>query len=137
VTRREPPGPFMTLENKSIFTPVETACGELIEPGSGPRDEKIPVVVVPNFPALGRLTALRFLEWVQGHPGGVISLPTGKTPEHFISNVRRFLEGWDRPEIRTELTEGGIDPSVKPEMRSLHFVQIDEFYPIDSSQQPG
>ena len=30
--------------------------------------ERIPVIVVGNFPALGKLAAMRFLEWVQGHP---------------------------------------------------------------------
>ena len=36
-------------------------------------EEKIPAIVVDNFPALGNLAALRFLEWVQRNPGGVIS----------------------------------------------------------------
>ena len=45
---------------------------------------KLPYLVVKNFPNLGLLTALRFLEWVAGNPDGVISLPTGKTPEYFI-----------------------------------------------------
>ncbi len=96
--------------------------------------EKIPTIVVPHFPMLGKLTALRFLEWVQHNPGGVVSLPTGKTPEHFIKWVTRFLKGWNRKEIRAELEAAGIDPAVKPDMKSLHFVQIDEFYPIDSAQ---
>ena len=56
-----------------------------------PPMEKIPAIVVPHFPLLGKLTALRFLEWVQHNPGGVISLPTGKTPEYFIKWVNRFL----------------------------------------------
>ena len=47
-------------------------------------EEKIPVIETSNFPAMGRLTALRFLEWVLENPEGVISLPTGKTPEYFI-----------------------------------------------------
>jgi len=46
--------------------------------------EKIDVIEVDNFPLLGKLSALRFIEWVLKNPGGVISLPTGKTPEHFI-----------------------------------------------------
>ncbi len=58
-------------------------------------DEKINVVEVDNFPALGKLTALRFLEWVQKNPNGVISLPTGKTPEFFIKETKRFLDNWD------------------------------------------
>jgi glucosamine-6-phosphate deaminase len=42
--------------------------------------EKIGIILVDNFPALGKLTAPRFLEWAQANPGGVLSLPTGKTP---------------------------------------------------------
>ncbi|MFZ9034056.1 MAG: glucosamine-6-phosphate deaminase [Anaerohalosphaeraceae bacterium] len=99
-----------------------------------PPAEKIPTIVVPHFPMLGKLTALRFLEWVQHHPGGVVSLPTGKTPEYFIKWVNRFLKGWETPPIQAELKEAGLDPSVKPEMKSLYFVQIDEFYPIHSAQ---
>jgi glucosamine-6-phosphate deaminase len=99
-----------------------------------PPTEKIPTIVVENFPALGRLTALRFIEWAQQNPGGVISLPTGKTPEHFIYWVRRLLETWPEPETRSILEEAGIDPGTPPDMRSLHFVQIDEFYPIDPRQ---
>jgi glucosamine-6-phosphate deaminase len=100
-----------------------------------PPAEKIPVITVDNFPALGRLAAMRFIEWVQQNPGGVISLPTGKTPEHFIKWVERILARWDSDEVRSYLTEAGIDPAIKPDMGSLYFVQIDEFYPIDSSQQ--
>ncbi|HIG17043.1 MAG TPA: hypothetical protein EYQ31_06980, partial [Candidatus Handelsmanbacteria bacterium] len=69
-------------------------------------DERITALVVGNFPALGKLAALRFLEWVQQNPEGVISLPTGKTPEHFIKWVQRFLAGWDTQEIRSELEAG-------------------------------
>jgi len=99
-----------------------------------PPTEKIPTIVVENFPALGRLAAMRFVEWVQNHAGGVISLPTGKSPEHFIKWVRRLLDGWETPEIRRTLKEAGIDPATKPDMASLHFVQIDDFYPLDSAQ---
>jgi glucosamine-6-phosphate deaminase len=99
-----------------------------------PPTELIPTIVVENFPALGRLAAMRFLEWAQDHPGGVISLPTGKTPEHFIKWVQRLLTGWNTPEIQDILKSAGVDPSRRPDMRSLHFVQIDEFYPMDSSQ---
>ncbi len=95
-----------------------------------PPEENIPTIVVNNFPALGRLTALRFLEWVQTHPEGVISLPTGKTPEYFIRSVNEFLENWEQPETVKQLERAGIDPSNRPRMDGLHFVQIDEFYPI-------
>ncbi|UCE47056.1 MAG: hypothetical protein JSW47_15785, partial [Phycisphaerales bacterium] len=100
-----------------------------------PPTEKIPTIVVENFPSLGRLVAMRFVEWVQNNPGGVISLPTGKTPEHFIKWVRRLLNGWYEPEVQKLLKEAGVDPSDKPDMTSLHFVQIDEFYPMDPSQR--
>jgi glucosamine-6-phosphate deaminase len=97
--------------------------------------EKIRIIEVENFPLLGKLTAFRFIEWVLKNPGGVISLPTGKTPEHFIRWVMRILERWDTPEIQGLLEEYGVPPTQRPDMRSLSFVQIDEFYPMDASQQ--
>jgi len=97
-------------------------------------DEKIDVIEVDNFPALGKLTALRFLEWVQSNPNGVISLPTGKTPEFFIRETKKFLDNWNKKDIKKELEASGIDPVLKPEMGGLYFVQIDEFYPISPKQ---
>ena len=38
----------------------------------------------------------------------------------------------ETPEIQTLLEEFGIDGARKPDMRSLSFVQIDEFYPMDA-----
>lgn len=96
--------------------------------------EKIGVVVVDSFPELGTLSALRFLEWVQKNPGGVISLPTGKTPEFFIRETHRYLENWEEKTVQHELEEKGLDTSRKPDIKSLHFVQIDEFYPINPLQ---
>ncbi len=96
--------------------------------------EKVGVITVANFPMLGKLTALRFVEWVQNNPGGVVSLPTGKTPEHFIKWVIYFLNGWSDPEVMKELESNGVDPSKRPDMSSMHFVQIDEFYPIKPDQ---
>jgi len=97
--------------------------------------EKTPVITVDNFPALGKLAAMRFLEWAGGHPEGVISLPTGKTPEHFIKWVGRLLATWGKPETQETLERAGVDPAHRPDMRGLRFVQIDEFYPIDPAQQ--
>ncbi|MBN2312496.1 MAG: hypothetical protein JXM79_01115 [Sedimentisphaerales bacterium] len=99
-----------------------------------PPTEKIATIVVENFPALGKLAAMRFIEWVQDHPGGVISLPTGKSPEHFIKWIQRLLDGWNTSEVQRLLEQNGVDPAKKPDMKSLHFVQIDEFYPMHSSQ---
>lgn len=99
-----------------------------------PKMEKIGIIEVENFPCLGKLIALRFIEWVLENPGGVISLPTGKTPEHFIKWVTYYLQNWNSAKVQRELESNGIVSSKKPDMRSLHFVQIDEFYPIDPSQ---
>lgn len=123
------------MSHTSPLSPVEqhalsTSPHDILYPPT----EKIATLVVENFPALGRLAALRFLEWAQGNPGGVISLPTGKTPEHFIRWVDHVLKTWDELETRSLLEEAGMDPGVRPEMHSLHFVQIDEFYPIDPEQ---
>ncbi|MDW7679954.1 MAG: glucosamine-6-phosphate deaminase, partial [bacterium] len=99
-----------------------------------PPTEKIPVIIVDNFPELGKLTAMRFIEWVQKNPDGVISLPTGKTPEHFIKWVQYFLKNWNLSEAQADLKSWGIDTSIKPQMDRLRFVQIDEFYPINPIQ---
>jgi glucosamine-6-phosphate deaminase len=98
-------------------------------------DEKIGTLVVDNFPALGTLTAARFLEWAQGNPEGLVSLPTGKTPEYFIKETRRFLDSWNQANTRTELESLGLDTSRKPDLRGLRFVQIDEFYPMNPRHQ--
>ncbi len=95
-----------------------------------PPVEKMGVIVVNNFPELGKFTALRFLEWVTENPEGVVSLPTGKTPEYFIKWVNHYLRTWHTEETQKDLESYGIDPSKKPDLRGLQFVQIDEFYPI-------
>ena len=100
-----------------------------------PPTEKIRIIEVENFPLLGKLTALRFIEWVLKNPGGVISLPTGKTPEHFIKWVQRILTRWEMIEVQSILDTYGIPRIQRPDMKSLHFVQIDEFYPMESTQQ--
>lgn len=99
-----------------------------------PPTEKINTIIVDNFPQLGKLTALRFLEWAQENEGWSISLPTGKTPEHFIKWLTHLLSNWQSKDVQKILEEGGVNPAKKPDMSSFHFVQIDEFYPINSSQ---
>ncbi|MBM4170994.1 MAG: glucosamine-6-phosphate deaminase [Ignavibacteria bacterium] len=96
--------------------------------------EKIPVIQVDSFPELGKLTALRFIEWVIDNPNGVISLPTGKTPEHFIKWVAKILNEWDTEPIKKIISNIEINVNSKPSLDGLKFVQIDEFYPIDSNQ---
>jgi glucosamine-6-phosphate deaminase len=97
--------------------------------------EKIRVIEVDNFPLLGKLTAFRFIEWVLKNPEGVISLPTGKTPEHFIKWVKRILDRWEQPDVRKQCEEYGIETARRPVLKGLSFVQIDEFYPMDATQQ--
>jgi len=60
---------------------------------------KSPYITVNNFPKLGLLTSLRFLEWVAENPNGVISLPTGKTPEYFIKWTKYILQNWNNKSI--------------------------------------
>ncbi len=95
---------------------------------------RIPFITVNNFPDLGLLTALRFLEWVSENPEGVISLPTGKTPEYFIKWVQRILLNWDKKEIQLIRNDYGLNVQKKPNLKGLKFVQIDEFYPINPDQ---
>jgi glucosamine-6-phosphate deaminase len=102
--------------------------------GRGAYSTKIPYIVVQNFPDLGLLTSLRFIEWVAENPEGVISLPTGKTPEHFIKWTNRLLDRWDARENRRLMGNNGLLIDKKPSFRGLHFVQMDEFYPIDPKQ---
>jgi len=94
----------------------------------------IPYIVVDNFPLMGLLTALRFLEWVSENPSGVISLPTGKTPEYFIKWTSHLLENWESEKIKELRSKYGVADLKKPVLKGLHFVQIDEFYPISSKQ---
>ncbi len=96
--------------------------------------EKIPIIQVDNFPELGKLTALRFVEWLQKNPNGVVSLPTGKTPEHFIKWVSRVINEWKTKYVQDLLKDVGIDGTKKPSLSGVTFVQIDEFYPINSAQ---
>jgi glucosamine-6-phosphate deaminase len=115
-----------------LLSPVEQAFyNQSQRPQSTTR---IPYIIVPNFPKLGLLTALRFLEWVADNPNGVISLPTGKTPEHFIKWTRFLLDNWDSPKAIEIRKLNGLQVTKKPDLSGLHFVQIDEFYPINPKQ---
>jgi glucosamine-6-phosphate deaminase len=96
---------------------------------------KIPYLVVDNFPKLGLITACRFLEWVASNPDGVISLPTGKTPEYFIKWTQYLLSNWDSKKGKDIRKQYGLENISKPQLKNLTFVQIDEFYPISSKQK--
>ncbi|WP_284460985.1 hypothetical protein [Chryseobacterium sp.] len=83
------------MKNKN-FTPVEQSFLNDLSKNS---KTNIPYIAVDNFPNLGMLTALRFLEWAAENPNGVISLPTGKTPEYFIYWTKHILENWEKENI--------------------------------------
>nr|WP_320120713.1 glucosamine-6-phosphate isomerase [uncultured Marinifilum sp.] len=95
---------------------------------------QIPYVTVDNFPKLGLMTSLRFLEWAEQNPQGVISLPTGKTPEYFIKYTQFLLENWNKAKGLDIRNQYGLGNMTKPDLSGLQFVQIDEFYPIDPRQ---
>ena len=116
----------------SGLTKVEVAFQQ--RSGRNEFSTAVPYIVVRNFPNLGLLTSLRFLEWVAENPEGVISLPTGKTPEYFIEWTNKLLSGWNGPQNRRLMEENGLTLSKKPSLKGLRFVQIDEFYPINPRQ---
>jgi glucosamine-6-phosphate deaminase len=91
-------------------------------------------IVVDNFPKLGLFTSLRFIEWVAQNPEGVISLPTGKTPEYFIKWTQYMLKNWTDKKVEKIKEKYGLKDVKRPELKGLQFVQIDEFYPIVSTQ---
>ena len=96
---------------------------------------RMPYITVDNFPQLGLFTALRFIEWVIQKPNGVVSLPTGKTPEHFIKWTHYLIQNWGTPDVNEICNQYGLDTRFKPNLSYLKFVQIDEFYPISSQQK--
>jgi len=95
----------------------------------------IPVVIVDNYIELGQVTALRFLEWVVLNPGGVIALPTGKTPEFFIKWTEYYLNNWEKEATNGLLSKLGFSSDNRPKMKSLHFFQLDEFFPINPEHE--
>lgn len=94
--------------------------------------EKIPVIEVGNIYELGKIVALRFIEWIASHPEGVVALPTGKTPEYFIKTLERYRLNWNHTDVIQERVGYGLDPSISafPDTRRLHFVMLDEFFPM-------
>ena len=95
----------------------------------------IPCIVINSFPDLGLMTSLRFLEWVWSNPNGVISLPTGKTPEYFIKWTHFILKNWDKKEVRDLRLKYNLKFENKPNLTKLTFVQMDDFYPMNSNQE--
>lgn len=96
------------------------------------RDCRICTLVADNYIVLGQLTALRFIEWASLNPGGVVALPTGKTPEFFIKWLEYYRDNWERESKEGLISKLGIQ---KPDFSSLHFFQLDEFFPINPEHE--
>jgi 6-phosphogluconolactonase/glucosamine-6-phosphate isomerase/deaminase len=93
--------------------------------------ENIPTFEVQNIYELGRLVALRFIEWVIENPTGVVALPTGRTPEFFIKTLSHLKDNWSEPSIQQSVIESGIvSCDIFPDMSGLTFVMLDEFFPM-------
>lgn len=114
------------------FSGVELAFYR--ESGSPTISTDTSYILVDNFPKLGLLSALSFLEWVSENPEGVISLPVSKTAQHFLMNCHMLLTSWENSAGKTIRGKYGLSSIPKPDLRGLHFVQSGEFYPIHSTQ---
>ncbi len=114
------------------FSKVENAFYQ--ESGNHPVGTVTPYLMVDNYPKLGLLSALSFLEWASENPEGVVSLPASKTAQHFLRFSRFLLDNWDKPQGREILERYGMAAVQKPGFKGLRFVQAGEFYPIHSAQ---
>lgn len=114
------------------LTKVEKAFFE--EAGAKEISTQVPYITVESFPQLGLLSALSFLEWVSENPEGVISLPTGKTAQHFIQFTHFLLDNWDNKKGKNILEKYNLGELKKPSLSQLQFVQMGDFYPINSEQ---
>jgi glucosamine-6-phosphate deaminase len=95
--------------------------------------EYLPLIEVRNQHELGKLTALRFIEWVQHNPKGVVAFTSGKTPEFFVKFLDYYKNNWHRPQVQTELHSMGIKLKNFPDTSNLKLVQIEEIYPMSES----
>ena len=91
---------------------------------------RIKTVVVRNTYELGKIVALRFMEWVDSNPEGIIALPTGRTPEYFIKTLEIYRNGWNDKKIRDEIKLLGFKAHKFPDFSGLKFVMLDEFFPM-------
>ena len=120
-----------TDPHKHDIFPGRTVFNRKISAGRLPGGHSGPCYYRGQLSAAGHInsTSVYRVGTEQSRRGCLAS--TGKTPEHFINEVMRFTRGWERPKIREELENSGIDPGITPDFRDLSFVQIDEFYPIN------
>lgn len=112
------------------WTPVESKF--LADSGRQPvyPNEYLPIIEVRNPYELGKLTALRFIEWVQNNPNGVVAFTSGNTPEFFIKFLDYYKHNWHKPSIQAELHSVGITCKNFPVTNNLKLVQLEELYPM-------
>ena len=88
--------------------------------------------VVEQFPDLGIAAAAEFLRFVSKNPTGVVSLPSGKTPEFFIRWLQKLKTDWhDLTELRAK--HGLAEFDKFPDTADLTFVQMDDFLPFNEN----
>ncbi len=92
--------------------------------------EYFAVVEVRNHYDLGKLTALRFIEWVQHNPNGVVAFTSGNTQEFFIKFLDFYKNNWHKPAVQEELRSFGIYLKKFPKTSDLKLVQVEEIYPL-------
>ena len=119
------------VSNSLALTNVEQNFLDIYPHHSRLAPRRIPSIVTHTKELMGKLTALRFLEWVSNNPTGVIALPTGKTPLTFIKWLKTYKATQAQKTIRGELSRYGIVQGKFPSTSNLRFVQLDEYYPID------
>lgn len=83
--------------------------------------ESVKIFESTNPLQLGQMSALAFIEWVTENPKGVVSLPTGKTPEFMIRWLTHYKQ-YGYPGT-------GGESCKFPNTSELTFVQMDDFFP--------
>lgn len=94
--------------------------------------ENISVVVANNLCSLGKMAALHFINWIIFNPEGVVALAFDKQ-EYFIKYLHYYKKNWKKPAVRKELNKYGIYNEDFPDTSKLKFVQINEFFPTDTT----
>ena len=116
----------------SLYSPMESNFARVsnLDINLQNLDTQLPYIVVEGPEDLGRLAALRFIEWVDDNPSGVVSLPVGKSAEYFIRYLLYYKKSWSTPEVKAEVVSLGIKLKEFPSMEQLKLVQTHEIFPI-------
>jgi 6-phosphogluconolactonase/glucosamine-6-phosphate isomerase/deaminase len=89
--------------------------------------EKIPVIEVDSVDEFGHYLALDLLFWIDKNPAGVISLPTGRTPESFIRALEWYKKNWLSDAAQKNIKEWGLNLFCFPQTHHIRLIQMDEF----------